>query len=110
MAKKRVPFVMREDPFVVTPKPVRPAPNVTWKHQWSSEQVEGALSQSDFGKLPTESIELIEVVRLRRVAIELGMEKIILKNQKKGFGFIALLLENMNKLSLSFSLSKKTFQ
>jgi transcription-repair coupling factor (superfamily II helicase) len=35
-----------------------------------------------FGKIPSESRELLEVVRLRWKAIELGMEKIILKNQK----------------------------
>lgn len=42
-----------------------------------------------FGKLPPESIELIEVVRLRRVAVELGMEKIILKHQKMVCQFIS---------------------
>lgn len=34
-----------------------------------------------FGKLPKQSIELLEVVRLRWIAIELGMERIILKNK-----------------------------
>jgi transcription-repair coupling factor (superfamily II helicase) len=34
-----------------------------------------------FGKMPQESHELLEVVRLRWKAIELGMEKIILKNK-----------------------------
>jgi len=42
-----------------------------------------------FGKLPPESIELIEVVRLRRIAIDLGMEKIILKHQKMVCHFIS---------------------
>jgi transcription-repair coupling factor (superfamily II helicase) len=42
-----------------------------------------------FGKLPTESIELIEVVRLRRVAVELGIEKIILKHHKMVCQFIS---------------------
>ena len=42
-----------------------------------------------FGKLPIESIELIEVVRLRWVAIHLGMEKIILKNKKMICQFIS---------------------
>jgi transcription-repair coupling factor (superfamily II helicase) len=42
-----------------------------------------------FGKLPNESIELIEVVRLRRAAIQLGMEKIILKNKKMICQFIS---------------------
>lgn len=42
-----------------------------------------------FGKLPAESIELIEVVRLRRAAVELGMEKIILKHQKMVCQFIS---------------------
>ena len=42
-----------------------------------------------FGKLPNESIELIEVVRLRWVAIQLGMEKIILKNHKMVCHFIS---------------------
>jgi transcription-repair coupling factor (superfamily II helicase) len=35
-----------------------------------------------FGKLPAESMELIEVVRLRWLAISLGIERIILKNKK----------------------------
>ena len=42
-----------------------------------------------FGKLPAESLELIEVVRLRRAAVELGMEKIILKHQKMVCNFIS---------------------
>ena len=42
-----------------------------------------------FGKLPQESIELIEVVRLRWVAIRLGMEKIILKNKKMICHFVS---------------------
>ena len=42
-----------------------------------------------FGKLPPESLELIEVVRLRWSAIELGMERIILKNQKMVCHFIS---------------------
>ena len=42
-----------------------------------------------FGKLPVESIELIEVVRLRWAAIQLGMEKIILKNKKMICHFIS---------------------
>jgi len=42
-----------------------------------------------FGKLPNESIELIEVVRLRWAAIQLGMEKIILKNKKMICQFIS---------------------
>ena len=42
-----------------------------------------------FGKLPSESIELIEVVRLRRAAVELGIEKIILKHHKMVCQFIA---------------------
>ena len=40
-----------------------------------------------FGKLPPESIELIEVVRLRWAAIQLGMEKIILKKPQNGLPF-----------------------
>jgi transcription-repair coupling factor (superfamily II helicase) len=42
-----------------------------------------------FGKLPPESIELIEVVRLRRIAVELGMEKIIMKHHKMVCHFIS---------------------
>jgi transcription-repair coupling factor (superfamily II helicase) len=42
-----------------------------------------------FGKLPPESIELIEVVRLRWAAIQLGMEKIILKSHKMVCHFIS---------------------
>lgn len=42
-----------------------------------------------FGKLPPESRELLEVVKLRWKAIDLGMEKIILKEQKMICYFIA---------------------
>jgi len=42
-----------------------------------------------FGKLPPESIELIEVVRLRRAAVELGMEKVIMKHHKMVCQFIS---------------------
>ncbi|HCY41366.1 MAG TPA: transcription-repair coupling factor [Prolixibacteraceae bacterium] len=42
-----------------------------------------------FGKLPPESVELIEVVRLRRIAVELGIEKIVLKHQKMVCHFIS---------------------
>ena len=42
-----------------------------------------------FGKLPLESIELIEVVRLRRTAVGLGIEKIIMKHHKMVCQFIS---------------------
>ncbi len=42
-----------------------------------------------FGKLPQTSQELLEVVRLRWEAIELGMERIILKSQKMICHFIS---------------------
>ena len=42
-----------------------------------------------FGKLPPESMELIEVVRLRWLAIGLGIERIILKNKKMTCYFIS---------------------
>lgn len=42
-----------------------------------------------FGKLPKETLELIEVVRVRWAAIQLGMERIILKNQKMVCHFIS---------------------
>ncbi len=42
-----------------------------------------------FGKLPSESRELLEVVQLRWKAIQLGMEKIILKEQKMLCHFIS---------------------
>jgi transcription-repair coupling factor (superfamily II helicase) len=42
-----------------------------------------------FGKLPQESRELLEVVRLRWKAIDLGMERIIMKEQKMICYFIA---------------------
>jgi len=42
-----------------------------------------------FGKLPNESIELIEVVRLRWAAIKVGMEKIILKKHQMVCHFIS---------------------
>ncbi|MFY9151285.1 MAG: transcription-repair coupling factor [Prolixibacteraceae bacterium] len=42
-----------------------------------------------FGKLPPESMELIEVVRLRWIALSLGMERIILKNKKMVCHFVS---------------------
>lgn len=42
-----------------------------------------------FGPLPAPSRELLEVVRLRWIAIELGMERIILKNKKMICYFIS---------------------
>ncbi len=42
-----------------------------------------------FGKLPPESRELLEVVRIRWKAIELGMEKIVLKEEKMICSFIS---------------------
>ncbi|RKD92855.1 transcription-repair coupling factor [Mangrovibacterium diazotrophicum] len=42
-----------------------------------------------FGKLPAPSVELLEVVRLRWVAINLGIERIILKNKKMICYFIS---------------------
>ncbi|MFV0289583.1 MAG: transcription-repair coupling factor [Mangrovibacterium sp.] len=42
-----------------------------------------------FGKLPESSKELIEVVRLRWVAIGLGMERVVLKNDKMVCYFIS---------------------
>lgn len=42
-----------------------------------------------FGKLPAPSVELLEVVRLRWVAISLGIERIILKNKKMICYFIS---------------------
>ncbi|MDR3129522.1 MAG: transcription-repair coupling factor [Tannerellaceae bacterium] len=36
--------------------------------------------QDRFGKIPPEGLELIRIVRLRRIAKQLGMEKVILKN------------------------------
>lgn len=41
-----------------------------------------------FGKLPSEAADLLQVVRLRWLAIELGMEKLILKGQKMLIYFI----------------------
>jgi len=42
-----------------------------------------------FGKMPPESCQLLEVVKLRHKAVELGMEKIILKEQKMICNFIS---------------------
>ncbi|MGQ8338086.1 transcription-repair coupling factor [Sunxiuqinia sp. A32] len=60
----------------------------------SMENSEGLLQFENglidrFGKLPPNSKELLEVVRLRWVAIELGIERIILKNQKMICYFIS---------------------
>jgi len=52
------------------------------------EQFEASLTDR-FGKLPEQSKELLEVVRLRWVAINLGIERIILKNKKMICYFIA---------------------
>jgi transcription-repair coupling factor (superfamily II helicase) len=45
-------------------------------------------TEDRFGKLPPESRQLLEIVKLRHKAIELGMEKIILKEQKMICNFI----------------------
>jgi transcription-repair coupling factor (superfamily II helicase) len=45
-----------------------------------------------FGKLPLEVQQLITAVRLRRVAMQLGFEKIVLKNKR----MIAYLVSNLN--------------
>ncbi|MBX3163300.1 MAG: transcription-repair coupling factor [Bacteroidetes bacterium] len=42
-----------------------------------------------FGPLPTEAIELINVVRMRRKAMQLGFEKLTLKNKKMFAYFIS---------------------
>ncbi len=42
-----------------------------------------------FGALPQEAIELLNVVRLRWIAIELGMEKVVIKNETMIGYFIA---------------------
>lgn len=42
-----------------------------------------------FGKIPNQTIELINIVRLRWLAVELGFEKIILKNGKMTAYFIS---------------------
>lgn len=42
-----------------------------------------------FGNIPTQTSELINVVRLRWIAINLGIEKIILKNNKMAAYFIS---------------------
>jgi len=42
-----------------------------------------------FGKMPDESKQLLEIVKVRQKAIELGMEKIILKEQKMMCYFVA---------------------
>ena len=42
-----------------------------------------------FGNLPSQTVELMNVVRLRWVAVELGFEKIILKNEKMVAYFIS---------------------
>ena len=42
-----------------------------------------------FGKMPPESRQLLEIVKLRHKAVELGMEKIILKEQKMICNFIS---------------------
>ncbi|WP_238480352.1 transcription-repair coupling factor [Mangrovibacterium lignilyticum] len=52
------------------------------------QQFEASLADR-FGKLPQPSLELLEVVRLRWVAIELGIERIILKNKKMICYFVA---------------------
>ncbi|MCK5171119.1 MAG: transcription-repair coupling factor, partial [Bacteroidales bacterium] len=42
-----------------------------------------------FGNLPSQTVELMNVVRLRWLAVELGFEKIILKNEKMVAYFIS---------------------
>ncbi|PLX12342.1 MAG: transcription-repair coupling factor, partial [Marinilabiliales bacterium] len=45
-----------------------------------------------FGTIPSQTIELMNVVRLRWLAIELGFEKIILKNKK----LVAYFIQNQD--------------
>ena len=35
-------------------EPIRPPPNLNWKHQWSSDEMQDALSESVFQTLPAE--------------------------------------------------------
>jgi transcription-repair coupling factor (superfamily II helicase) len=42
-----------------------------------------------FGSIPSPTLELMDVVRLRRVAIEMGFERLILKNNKVVIHFVA---------------------
>jgi transcription-repair coupling factor (superfamily II helicase) len=86
-----------------------------------------------FGPLPEQALDLTAVVRLRRIAITLGMERIVLKNGKMTCFFVAnqsspfyqsavfttvlgwiqsnhrrcKMAENKNKLSLTFDSVKK---
>jgi transcription-repair coupling factor (superfamily II helicase) len=45
--------------------------------------------QDRFGKIPPEGLELIRIVRLRRIARQLGMEKVILKNARMATYLVA---------------------
>ncbi|MGL5546708.1 MAG: TRCF domain-containing protein, partial [Tannerellaceae bacterium] len=42
-----------------------------------------------FGKIPQEGKELIRIVRLRRMARSLGIEKLVLKNNRMSIHFIS---------------------
>ena len=42
-----------------------------------------------FGKIPKEGKELIRIVRLRRMAKKLGMEKVILKKERMSLYLVA---------------------
>ncbi|MGL5912570.1 MAG: TRCF domain-containing protein, partial [Bacteroidales bacterium] len=53
-----------------------------------------ARMQDRFGKLPTQTQELLNVVRLRQYAVKLGFEKIILKNTR----MTAYFVHNQNSL------------
>ncbi|MGL4956571.1 MAG: transcription-repair coupling factor [Bacteroidales bacterium] len=53
-----------------------------------------ARMQDRFGKLPTQTQELLNVVRLRQYAVKLGVEKIILKNTR----MTAYFVHNQNSL------------
>ena len=67
------------DENVFLPKVQRAQPNVTWKHKWSIDEVQSALFQSHFQRLPDEI--LVNIFRFLSV-YELGQISLVCRHFK----------------------------
>ncbi|MEJ0081852.1 MAG: TRCF domain-containing protein [Puia sp.] len=54
-----------------------------------------------FGPIPDEVAALFDTVRIRRMAVELGFEKLIFKNGQVKFYFVTVRIQNILNLSYS---------
>ncbi len=48
--------MMRSENCTTANKAPRSPPKITWQHSWSSDQIQGALVESNFARLPTEVV------------------------------------------------------